>query len=215
MSYADYVRERMKNTLRTETAEAEGNPITITDGLSRTFKGIKVFGESTQNGTPTPLVPIDIVSVDNPTLTVGDETLTQTQATTIPHTLSGIEVPSSYVGYTYTKGGKCYVADYVYKQGGMVYKVENTSESTANVNNVKANSPYLGTMTAGGSADGNGGITVKNGETIQYILATPIITDITDTPEAQTLLDLHTYRGTTNVSLDTNLGYIQTKYVKK
>ena len=62
MLYADYVRRKMKNTIKTLTAEAEGNPITITDGLNYKFRGLKVFGQSTQSGTPTPSVPIEIVT---------------------------------------------------------------------------------------------------------------------------------------------------------
>ena len=342
MLYADYVRRKMKNTIKTLTAEAEGNPITITDGLNYKFRGLKVFGQSTQSGTPTPSVPIEIVTptsyevsmgknLDNGIYrnngylnfttgqfttwanttyacnesyipVVGGENYTYTfydythastpplfgilvywynesktfisyeeklwtngyspkfiapsnavyarlsyrtnvitapiplnvtrqfekgststpyeayvvpQLATIPYALRGIEVPSTYIGYTYAKGGKYYVADYVYKQSGNVFKQQNIAESTTSVADAKVNTPYLGTMTANGTTDGSGAIAVKSGETIQYILATPITTDITATAEGQALFNLHTYQGTTKIYLSTAQAYMWVKYIKK
>ena len=84
-----------------------------------------------------------------------------TTITTIPYALRGIEVPSTYIGYTYAKGGKYYVADYVYKQSGNVFKQQNIAESTTSVADAKVNTPYLGTMTANGTTDGSGAIAVK------------------------------------------------------
>ena len=67
MFYANYMRERMKVPIY---AEAEGNPIAIKDSLKRPLRDMNIFGESTQDGTPTPDAPVDIVSVENPTVKV-------------------------------------------------------------------------------------------------------------------------------------------------
>ena len=43
--------------------EGAGENITLDDSADAIFKGFKIYGKSTQNGTPTPEAPIDIVSV--------------------------------------------------------------------------------------------------------------------------------------------------------
>lgn len=43
---------------------------TITDSVEYPIVGLKVYGKSTQDGTPTAENPVDIVSVENPTVTV-------------------------------------------------------------------------------------------------------------------------------------------------
>ena len=43
--------------------EDSGENITLDDSADAIFKGFKIYGKSTQNGTPTPEAPVDIVSV--------------------------------------------------------------------------------------------------------------------------------------------------------
>lgn len=43
--------------------EGAGENITLDDSADAIFKGFKIYGKSTQNGTPTPDAPVDIVSV--------------------------------------------------------------------------------------------------------------------------------------------------------
>lgn len=49
---------------------AEGEAITLNDASDNGFRGLRIFGRSTQDGTPTPENPVDIVSIENPTVTV-------------------------------------------------------------------------------------------------------------------------------------------------
>lgn len=84
---------------------AVGNPIVISDASDEPLSGLKVFGKSTQNGTPTPNAPVEIVSVENPTVKV------DTQSLSVPYTLHGIPVTS---GGNYTDAdGQQWICDEV------------------------------------------------------------------------------------------------------
>ena len=43
-----------------------GEVITITDASNRGFRSFSIYGKTTQDGTPTPASPVDLVSVENP-----------------------------------------------------------------------------------------------------------------------------------------------------
>ena len=47
----------------TKTATVSGTSIVVTDSAEANLKALKIYGKSTQNGTPTPTAPINIVSV--------------------------------------------------------------------------------------------------------------------------------------------------------
>ncbi len=84
---------------------AEGDSIHLDDAASQVLVGLRVFGKTTQDGTPTPDAPVDLVSVVNPTVTVNDQTLL------IPYTLHGIPVTS---GGNYTDAnGQQWICDEV------------------------------------------------------------------------------------------------------
>lgn len=84
---------------------AFGNSIVIDDASDESLAGLRVFGKSTQNGTPTPDSPVEIVSVENPKVNVDNQTLS------IPYTLHGIPVTS---GGNYTDGnGQQWICDEV------------------------------------------------------------------------------------------------------
>lgn len=68
--------------------EASGEVISITDSANMPLKGLRLFGKSTQDGTPTPDTPVKIESVEKPVVSVNDQTLN------IPHILHGIPVTS-------------------------------------------------------------------------------------------------------------------------
>lgn len=87
------------------------------------------------------------------------------------------------------------VYDYIEVSNGAVKKYQNIGTATENVTDAKPNSAYLGTMTKNGTADEGGTITVKDGETVYYILSIPIVTDITDTETGQSLLGMNTEYG--------------------
>lgn len=52
------------------TASDTGKAISIPDSSESAIKGLTAYGESTQDGTPTPDSPVEIVSVENPVISV-------------------------------------------------------------------------------------------------------------------------------------------------
>lgn len=50
--------------------EASGEVISITDSANMPLKGLRLFGKSTQDGTPTPDAPVEIVSVEDPVVSI-------------------------------------------------------------------------------------------------------------------------------------------------
>lgn len=70
--------------------EAEGESIVLNDASDYPLQNLKVFGKSTQAGTPTPEAPVDIVSVENPVVTVCGKNLWNHENDTVDMTqLSG------------------------------------------------------------------------------------------------------------------------------
>ncbi len=57
----------------------------INDSSKSPLVKLSLYGESTQEGDPSPSSPIDVVSVENPTLVIGDASVT------IPYTLRGLK----------------------------------------------------------------------------------------------------------------------------
>ena len=55
--------------------EAEGTVIAVDDASNMAIQGIRIFGRSTQDGVPTPEAPVEIKSVESPTLTVAGKNL--------------------------------------------------------------------------------------------------------------------------------------------
>lgn len=91
---------------------ASGNPVNITDSVEWPLQGLKVYGKSTQDGTPSPENPVPIVSAGGGgsiALTISDGA-GQSQSLTIstPNGLPGIPVAS---GGTVTIGGQQYAAN--------------------------------------------------------------------------------------------------------
>lgn len=73
------------NTERTKAGaiilDAEGESIVVKDSSDCYIQGLKVFGKSTQDGTPTPDSPVDIASVVNPVVGVYGKNLLPDVAT--------------------------------------------------------------------------------------------------------------------------------------
>lgn len=70
--------------------DAEGESIVVNDASEYPLQGLKLFGKSTQDGTPTPDAPVDIVSVENPVVTVCGRNLWNHENDTVDMTnLSG------------------------------------------------------------------------------------------------------------------------------
>ena len=104
------VRERAGGIV----CHAEGEVITLNDASNQTFRGMRIFGKSTQDGTPTPENPVEIVSIENPTINVDEQTVS------ISQTLPGIPVTS---GGNYTdENGQQWICDEVDFDRGVYVK---------------------------------------------------------------------------------------------
>ena len=68
--------------------EAAGESIALKDSSNDYIRGLKLFGKSTQGGTPTPDNPVDIVSIDGATITVIGKNLLNHQGTS--KTMNGV-----------------------------------------------------------------------------------------------------------------------------
>ena len=55
--------------------EAEGTSIVVEDASNSPVQNLRIFGRSTQDGTPTPEAPVEIQSVENPKVTVAGKNL--------------------------------------------------------------------------------------------------------------------------------------------
>lgn len=113
---------------------ANGNPVNITDSVEWPLQGLKVYGKSTQDGTPSPENPMPIVSAGDEgsiDLTVSNgASLSQSMTISTPNGLPGIPVDSGG-NYTDASGQQwvCDEKDYirgVYVQRCAVEKVDST-----------------------------------------------------------------------------------------
>ena len=95
---------------------ASGNPVNITDSVEWPLQGLKVYGKSVQDGTPSPENPVPIVSAGDGgsiSLTISDGAgQSQSLALSTPNGLPGIQVGSGG-NYTDASGQQwiCNVAD--------------------------------------------------------------------------------------------------------
>ena len=92
--------------------EAQGESLAIDNAIDQTLVGLRVFGKTTQNGTPTPDAPVELVSVGDSgsiTVNVTGEKDTQSLIIVTPNGLPGIPVTS---GGNYTDAnGQQWVCD--------------------------------------------------------------------------------------------------------
>lgn len=106
---------------------ASGNPVSITDSVEWPLLGLKVYGKSTQDGTPSPENPVPIVSAGDGgsiDLTVSNgASLSQSMTIATPNGVPGIPVDS---GGNYTDAdGQQWVCDEIdYARGVYVQRVE-------------------------------------------------------------------------------------------
>lgn len=119
-----------------------GNPVSASDAFSAPLCGLTVYGRSTQDGTPTPDVPVPIVSAgDGGTIlvTVGDGAdERQTITLQTPNGLPGIPVPS---GGNYTdQSGQQWVCDEIDSERGV--KVQRVWKAQANTKNGDIDEEY-------------------------------------------------------------------------
>lgn len=67
------------------TASDTGKALSIPDSSESVIKGLTAYGESTQDGTPTPDSPVEIVNIENPVINIGNQTVT------VPYTFRGLK----------------------------------------------------------------------------------------------------------------------------
>ena len=63
MYYADYIRRKMCHLQIQQIISAVGYPVTLIKSLGKSLKQYKIYGNSIQNGTPTPDSPVEVQSV--------------------------------------------------------------------------------------------------------------------------------------------------------
>lgn len=81
---------------------AEGETIQVNDASADPIVGLRLFGKSVQDGTPTPDAPVEIVSAKAPTVTVCGKNLLKITAES--RTLNGVTFTVHENGTVYVKG---------------------------------------------------------------------------------------------------------------
>ena len=86
-------------------SKAKGEVINLADASDNSLQGLRIFGKSTQDGTPTPEAPVELVSVEASMITITDGTKdnVQTMTVTTGGGLPGIPVDSGG-NYTDSEG---------------------------------------------------------------------------------------------------------------
>lgn len=111
----------------TTTASASGTSIVVNDSENANFKEFKIYGKSTQDGTPTPDAPIDIVSIgDDGNITVNVNGGDVEHQVTFTTPLRAIPVTDESLA-TYTDAeGKMWCADEIdLEKGVYIQRVAN------------------------------------------------------------------------------------------
>lgn len=106
--------------------EAKGANITLDDAIDQYLVGLRIFGKSTQDGTPTPDAPVDIVSVgDVGSITVNAAGAHEANSMTVatPNGLPGIPVTSGG-NYTDADGQQWICDDIDFARGVYVRRIQ-------------------------------------------------------------------------------------------
>ena len=168
-----------------ETAQGD-SVVTVNDSAEAALRGLRIFGKSTQDGTPSPDAPVPIVSVGDD----GDvRTAVSINTPVLPITASGIPVTS---GGNYTDAdGQQWVCDEVdFGRGVYVQRIGRIDSYSGEA----IDTEYLSTT---------GGLTT--GARVLYILATPVETPLTE-EQLTAYRALRTQYPTTNVNNDEGAG---------
>ena len=110
-------------------ASSQGNT-NLPDSDDGRIMDLKLYGKSSQDGTPTPDAPVEIKSVVNPVVTISDGADKQ-QTVTLPYTLNAIPVTR---GGNVTIAGQQYIADYVDIERGKLIQKNFKYKITGNEN---------------------------------------------------------------------------------
>lgn len=106
---------------------ASGNPCNISDSSDLLIKKLNIYGESTQEGTPSPVLPVPIISKEISKITVTEKELEKQETIfSKPITLRGIPVES---GGNVTIDGKQYVSDIICEHNGIISVERNVEKA--------------------------------------------------------------------------------------
>lgn len=105
---------------------AQGNPTIISDSADWRLQSLNVYGQNSQDGTPTPETPVEIISkeVSEIKVTNGDD-LSQTITLEEPIALRGIPVASDG---NVTIDGQQYISDVICEKDGVIGVERNIAE---------------------------------------------------------------------------------------
>lgn len=203
-----------------------GKDLSISDTTEGDICALSIFGESVQNGTPAPLAPVPIVSVETPTITVGDTQIT------IPLTLRGIGNKRDEIAVDKAKGrvtlirrvaeitleSRHFAGAYLQNVNGVgaLYMIKSALGIPNGWSWQMKMASYRSTYGADGCFSTSGAqnlfmvfdnrftdketaISLLTGEKMVLVLAEPTETDVTDTDWGRALLDLKTSRPKTQI----------------
>lgn len=124
-----YVDDETKRAIDTcspaiVTSSDTGKAISIPDSSESVLKGLTAYGESTQDGTPAPDSPVEIVSVENPVISVCGKNLIPYPYEETTKTINGITFTDNGDG-TVTANGTATGAAYFKLQSTKPINVEN------------------------------------------------------------------------------------------
>ena len=125
--------------------DKSGEVITITDASTRGIRNFKLYGKTTQDGTPTPDAPVDLVSVGDGgsiTVSVTGENGFQNVTISTPNGLPGIPV-SSGGNYTDSNGQQWICDEIDFARGVYVQRVYQKKFTNADgINRVESGFGY-------------------------------------------------------------------------
>ena len=125
MLYANYVRNKMRHLYKPIIAEAEGVPCVLEYSKGKYMKDYEIYGNSVQNGTPSPENPVQIQSVGD---LVTDEASEHYGKYDIAITVAGKNlIPYPYIYTTTTINGVTFTDN-----GDGSITVDGTAAATAN-----------------------------------------------------------------------------------
>ena len=117
----------LEDGLFTIDNDKSGEVITITNAYKRGFRSLSIYGKTTQDGTPTPDNPVDLVNVgDSGSITVNVLGNSESQSMTIatPNGLPGIPVTKGG-NYTDVNGQQWFCDEIDFARGVYVQRVGN------------------------------------------------------------------------------------------
>jgi len=136
-------RSLMLNTI---AKVAQGNPTIITDSSSRRLQKLNIYGQSSQDGTPSVENPIPIISKEvNEIKVTNGADLSQTITLTEPITLRGIPISS---GGNVTIDRQQYVSDVITEKDGVIGTLRNIIRPTLKENLTFTQTPDAPNRTA-------------------------------------------------------------------